>query len=117
MSTHADPVRDYPPHAESADPDPSPEELLELFGDQYTRRVFEAVSEAPRGGREIADVTGISRATVYRRLNDLEDAGLVATELVIADDGNHHERYEAAAQSLSVGLDGGSIDVAVQFAD
>lgn len=117
MSTHADALHGHSPRAESSDPAPSADELFDLLGDEYTRRVFEAVSETPRGGREIAEVTGVSRATVYRRLNDLEDAGLVASELAIADDGNHHERYEAVAESLSVGLDGGRIDAAVQFSD
>ena len=117
MSTHADALHGHSPRTESSDPAPSADELFDLLGDEYTRRVFEAVSETPRGGREIAEVTGVSRATVYRRLNDLEDAGLVASELAIADDGNHHERYEAVAESLSVGLDGGRIDAAVQFSD
>ncbi|OYR53409.1 transcriptional regulator, partial [Halorubrum sp. E3] len=49
----------------------STEELLNLFGDEYTRRVFEAVSEQPRGGRAVAQAADVSLPTAYPRLNEL----------------------------------------------
>ncbi|WP_435160381.1 ArsR/SmtB family transcription factor [Halorubrum sp. SY-15] len=99
---------------ESSDSPPSPEALLDLLGDAYTRRVFEAVSERPRGGRAVADVAGVSRATAYRRLNDLEDAGLVTSEHRLDPDGHHRDQYVAVAEHLSVSLDGGSIDATLE---
>jgi predicted transcriptional regulator len=91
------------------------EELLDLLGDEYTRRVYEAVSERPRGGRAVADSADVSRATAYRRLNDLRDAGLVTSEICIDDDGHHRERFAATARHLSVSLDGGDIEAAVSL--
>jgi len=94
---------------------PPTAELLDLLGDEYTRRVFEAVSERPRGGRAVAEAAGVSRATAYRRLNDLRDAGLVTSEHDISSDGHHREQFAAAAQHLSVSLDDGGIEAAVSF--
>jgi DNA-binding transcriptional ArsR family regulator len=92
------------------------EELLDLLGDEYTRRVYEAVSERPRCGRAVAEAAGVSRATAYRRLNDLRDAGLVTSETCIDDDAGHHrERFTATARHLSVSLDGGEIEAAVSL--
>ncbi|WP_049987140.1 helix-turn-helix domain-containing protein [Halobellus rufus] len=92
-------------------------ELLDLFGDEYTRRVYEAIAEQARSGRDVAEVADISRPTAYRRLNDLRDAGLVRTEMTICEDGHHRERFEAVATSLSVSLDDGSMDARVSVTD
>ncbi|SDZ78436.1 Helix-turn-helix domain-containing protein [Haloplanus vescus] len=95
------------------DLDLSATELFELFGDEYTRRVYYAIADQPRSGRSVAEAADVSRATAYRRLNELQDAGLVRTETMICDDGHHKERFEAVATSLAVSLDDGiSVDVA-----
>lgn len=92
-------------------------ELLDLLGDEYTRRVYEVVADQPRIGREVAEAADVSRPTAYRRLNDLRDAGLIRTEMTICEDGHHRERFEAVSTSLSVSLDEGGIDAMVRAAD
>ena len=96
-------------------PSPSAAELLDLLGDEYTRRVFEAVSDEPRGGRAVAEEAGVSRPTAYRRLNALKDAGLVTSECEVAIDGHHREPFVASAEQLSVSLDDGDIEAVVEF--
>jgi predicted transcriptional regulator len=96
--------------------DPSATELFELFGDEYTRRVYETITEQPRSGREVAEAADVSRATAYRRLNDLRDAGLVRTEMMICDDGHHKERFISVPTSVSISLDDG-IGATVDIAD
>jgi hypothetical protein len=95
--------------------DLSASELFELFGDEYTRRVYETITEQPRSGRAAAEAADVSRATAYRRLNDLRDAGLVRTETMICDDGHHKERFKPVPTSISISLGdgiGAMIDVA-----
>lgn len=110
-------VRHQPRHDQTEEPaaELSTEKVLDLFGDEYTRRVFEAVSEQPRGGRAVAQAADVSRPTAYRRLNDLQDAGLVTSEYHVASDGHHREQFSASAQHLSVSLDDGDIKAAVNF--
>jgi len=98
------------------DIDLSATELFELFGDEYTRRVYEAITDEPRSGRAVAEAADVSRATAYRRLNDLRDVGLVRTEMMICDDGHHKERFEPVATSISLSLDDG-IGAMVEVAD
>ena len=86
-------------HAVEAD------ELLELLGDEYTYRVFEAVVEKPRTGRELIDATGVSKATVYRRLEELEEVGLVESTMNIASDGNHCKQFHTVVTSIEVSFD------------
>jgi len=103
-------------HEWTADVDLSATELFELFGDEYTRRVYSTITEQPRSGRGVAEAANVSRATAYRRLNDLREAGLVRTEMMLCDDGHHKERFETVATSLSISL-GDGIEVTVDAAD
>ena len=89
-------------------------ELLELLGDEYTRRVLQTVVEQPRSGSEVTEAADVSKATAYRRLDALEEAGLVVSETVFDPDGHHHERYRAVVESieLSVGTEGLTAELA-----
>ncbi|MFT4947774.1 MAG: putative transcriptional regulator, partial [Natronomonas sp.] len=78
--------------------------LLELLGDEYTRRVLAAVTEQPRCGNEVIDAADVSKATAYRRLGELEEAGLVDSEMVFDPDGHHHERFHAVVESIDIEL-------------
>ncbi|MGB9985488.1 winged helix-turn-helix domain-containing protein [Salarchaeum japonicum] len=106
------PTTKHPPDNSNSE-DLTSEELFDLFGDEYTRRVYEAIADEPRCGRAVADAADVSRPTAYRRLNALHDAGLVRTEMVISDDGHHRERFEAVADSLSVSLADGCLQAIV----
>lgn len=90
-----------------------PSALLELLGDEYTQKVLRSVADRPRSGREVAEDKSISRATAFRRLNELVDAGLVTTEMVPDPDGHHHKQFHAvfARVGLQFGDDGLSMDV------
>lgn len=115
MSTHS-PARAKQGTDRTEDTTLSGTELFELFGDEYTRRVYRAVAAQPRSGRAVAEAADVSRPTAYRRLNKLRDAGLVRTEMMICDGGHHKERYEAVAESASVSLDDG-IEATIDIAD
>lgn len=84
--------------------EPDPEELLAVLGDEYARQVLEAIADEPKSGGEIADALPHSRATVYRRLNDLEEAGLVTASTTLCPDGHHHKEYRPTLDSIRVGV-------------
>jgi predicted transcriptional regulator len=89
-------------------------DLLEMLGDEYTRRVLAAVTERPRSGREVMDAADVSKATAYRRLGDLEEAGLVDSEMVFDPDGHHHERFHAVVESVAVDFGEDGVDVTLE---
>jgi len=84
-------------------------ELLELLGDPYTRCVLTAVVESPKSGSDIVEETDVSKATVYRRLEELCDAGIVESRTVFDPDGHHHEEFEAVVDTVAVDFDGGEL--------
>ncbi len=88
--------------------------VLELLGDEHTRDVLHAVAERPRNASEIADRAGISKPTAYRRLNRLEDEGLVTSRLVIDPDGYHHKRYRTAFEEATLRFDGDDLGLEIE---
>lgn len=90
------------------------DELLELLGDEYTHRVLEAVVEKPRTGREIIDAADVSKATVYRRLEKLEEANLVDSRMNLDEDGHHCKQFQATVESIRVGFDDDGFTVNIE---
>ncbi|MYL17220.1 helix-turn-helix domain-containing protein [Halorubrum terrestre] len=84
--------------------DSSPEELLALFGDEYTCDILTSLEEGPKPARALAEDCGMSRPTVYRRLNRLADAGLVDERLQYASDGNHRKEFYLVVSAVSFDL-------------
>lgn len=116
MSTHHR-VPEAKRRPDRPETDIDPDELFELLGDEYTRRVYEVVADEPRCGRAVAQAADVSRPTAYRRLNDLCEAGLVRTEMSIRTDGHHRKRFVAVDGSLSITLDEDGIETTISAAD
>ena len=91
------------------------EALLDLLGDEYTRAVLEAVRERPRSGAAVAEATDVSKATAFRRLNDLVEFGIVETQQCLdTDDGHHHKQYRAVIDTFSVTFEKNGIEITIE---
>ena len=91
------------------------DELLDTLGDERSRAVLAAVNDEPRSAKELACALDASLPTVYRRLDDLQDAGLITAHTAVAADGNHYQRYSCTFEELSVRLDDDSYVVEVEW--
>lgn len=92
----------------------SPDEVLGLLGDAYTQRILREVVDQPRSAGEITARTDISKVTTYRRLNRLEEVGLVESHTVVCPDGYHHAAYRATVTDVVIRLTGDGLDVTVR---
>ena len=82
--------------------------VLELLSDEYARQVLESLCNRPATAPALVESMAASRATVYRRLNDLEAAGLIAPAVAVDPDGHHRKRYHLIVDDLQLqfGADG-----------
>jgi len=89
-----------------------PDAVLELLSDEYARRVLESLSDRPATAPALVESMAASRATIYRRLNDLEAAGIVEAAVAVDPDGHHRKRYHLVVDDLQLrfGIDGIAID-------
>jgi DNA-binding HxlR family transcriptional regulator len=79
-------------------------EILDLLGDEYTSRILEALSVEPRPARELVSVCDMSRPTVYRRLDRLENHDLVSTDTTIDPDGHHRKVFATTLERVTIEL-------------
>ena len=89
-----------------------PDAVLELLSDEYARRVLESLSDRPATAPALVESMAASRATIYRRLNELEAAGIVEAAVAVDPDGHHRKRYHLVVDDLQLrfGIDGIAID-------
>ncbi|MFC4408179.1 ArsR/SmtB family transcription factor [Haloarchaeobius iranensis] len=109
---NAKPSNSRPGLSREKEPSVDPDELLSLLSDDHARAILKVISEQGRPARTIAERLDLSRATVYRRLNRLEDAGLVDTTMAYHSEGHHRKHYFAELNEFRLSFDGG--DVAVE---
>jgi predicted transcriptional regulator len=94
--------------------------LLDLLDDEYARELLRLIADEARPARELIESSSASKPTVYRRLNRLEEAGLVATRTALDPDGHHHQVYRATIDEVRIALDDGGVSasaVATSLAD
>jgi DNA-binding transcriptional ArsR family regulator len=98
---------------EQRDDDPGREMVLSLVSDEYAHDILSALGDQPLAARELVERLEASRATVYRRLNKLESAGIVESSMSIHPEGYHRKKFRLCVEGvhLRFGSDGVSVEV------
>lgn len=86
------------------DDDPELEAVLDTLDDHDCRTIIGNLDE-PRTAPELAEVCDIPRSTLYRKLEQLTAASLLAEGTEIRRDGSHASRYEIDFREVVVLLD------------
>lgn len=94
--------------------DPAPGDLLDLLSDEYARDILAATSARPMSAQQLAEQYDMSEATVYRRVDRLQEQGLLKEQNVPRTSGNHYSVYVATLSEVSVELDDGSFETDVE---
>ena len=80
------------------------DEILSLLADDYVQSILNVLDDSPKPATEIAADCEASTVTVYRRLDRLENTGLVIATTQVAADGNHRTAYRVRQVSVDVSL-------------
>lgn len=83
--------------------------LLDILGDDYVQEVIEVLSNESSytAARDITKQTSMSKPTVYRRLNTLEEIGLITSETRIDTDGHHRKAFSLTETDFELTFDAG----------
>lgn len=87
---------------------------LNILGDDCARTILVETSDGPQTAKELTARTDCSSATVYRRLNDLIDSGLLTECIRFEENGSHTTAYETTIDSIMVSIESTGIDVALE---
>jgi DNA-binding transcriptional ArsR family regulator len=88
-----------------------PEALLSLLSDDHARAILKTLSTDPLPAREIAERLDLSRPTVYRRLNQLQESGAVTASLSYDPDGHHRQQFQTNLDQVVLSIDGDDISI------
>lgn len=88
-----------------------PEDVFALLEDQCARTILEATSEKSMPAASIVDTCSASRATVYRRIDQLNELDLLNENLEPDGNGHHHRVYSSSFRRLTVELIDGEFHV------
>jgi len=89
------------------------QDILEIMADKYSRDLLRATGEVPKSAFRISQETGIPISTVYRRIQKLQDAGVVRVSGEINLEGKKHFLYQSKVKAISSKVAGEFINVEI----
>lgn len=85
-------------------------EIVTLLDDEHARSILAATSAEPLSAAELGDHCDVSVSTIYRRVDRLEDAGLLAERIRPRPDGHHETVYVATLDRFELTVRDGHLD-------
>lgn len=94
------------------------ERILEALGDPASRGILLMLNEAPHSAQEILQANSIPQSTLYRKLHDLQQLGLVGIQrTAITPDGKRVDLFRSLLEELKVDLAGGELRIQARYRD
>lgn len=87
--------------------------LADLLADDCARQILVETKGSACSAAELSERTGSSEPTVYRRLERLRDADLVAEEVQVVTDGKNYSVYRAQLDGVELDLTDDGFEVTV----
>jgi len=91
--------------------------ITQLLGDDCARTILRQTVSDPMTASQLVDVCDASRATVYRRLDELSERGLLVEATAPDPAGHHRTAYAANLDRFVVSLDEDGFDLTVRKRD
>ena len=94
------------------------ERILDALGDPASRGILLMLNGAPHSAQEILAANPIPQSTLYRKLHDLQQLGLVGVQrTAITPEGKRVDLYRSLLEELSVDLKGTDLRIQVRIRD
>jgi DNA-binding transcriptional ArsR family regulator len=92
-------------------------EVYSLLDDEYARRILIETYEETRSASALCEACDASEATVYRRLERLQQQELVESVQEIDPNEGPHEVYAARLDHVSIDLTAAGFEVDIEYVD
>ena len=89
------------------------EGILEVMSNKYSRDLLKVTQIIPKTAFQIAEETKIPISTVYRRIQRLQDVGLVRSSGEITLEGKRHSLYQSKVKAISAKIAGEFIHIEI----
>jgi len=95
------------------DTEPDVSDVIRLLDDDCARQILVETMSEPLSANELEERCEVSPPTIYRRLEELSEHGLVSEQTQVAADGHHYSIYRAALDRVEIDLTESGLDVTV----
>lgn len=91
--------------------------ILDLLSDDVAKQILTLTDQQAMSAQSIEPYCDASLATIYRRIEELLDIGLVREQTEFQANGNHYRKFESNLNHLSVRLDEGDLEIDINRCD
>ncbi|MCU4926363.1 winged helix-turn-helix domain-containing protein [Halobacteria archaeon AArc-dxtr1] len=88
-------------------------DVVDLLSDEYMRTILEQSREEPQSVDALSDACGADPSTIYRRVTQLQEAGLLEDHQQLDPGGHHYKVYRARLREVRIRLDEEGFEVDV----
>ena len=92
-----------------------PDDIFDVLASEDVRRILVATSVRPMSAKELADICDRSLATIYRRVQAMEDYDLLSEELARDPDGTQYNEYKSDLNKITISVDEGRLNVNIDI--
>ncbi|MBC8482213.1 MAG: helix-turn-helix transcriptional regulator [Thaumarchaeota archaeon] len=89
------------------------EEILQIMADKYSRDLLRITQDSPKSAFKIAHETGMPISTAYRRIQKLQDVGVLRVSAEITLEGKKHFLYQSKIKAISSNMIGEFINIEI----
>jgi uncharacterized protein YdhG (YjbR/CyaY superfamily) len=90
------------------------EGVLDVLGKSHARQILILAWRTPQTAQELADKCETSLPTIYRRVGELTEYGLLIKDTKFDPAGNHYARFETSMDEVCFHLEDDGITVEVE---
>jgi DNA-binding transcriptional ArsR family regulator len=103
---------------EAPPPGSRKERILDALGDPAAREILLMLNDAPLSAQEMLAANRIPQSTLYRKLHDLQEIGLVGVQrTAITPEGKRVDLYRSLLERLAVEMYGRTLRIEVKYRD
>lgn len=89
-------------------------EIVDVLGDDYSRTILTSAREEARSIDDLSEACDADPSTIYRRVEQLEEAGLLQEQQELDPDGHHYKVYVTTLREVHVLVEEHGLDVEVE---
>jgi predicted transcriptional regulator len=92
-----------------------PDDIFDVLASEDVRRILVVTSVQPMSAKELADICDRSLATIYRRIQAMENYNLLSEELTMDPDGNQYNEYRSDLDEITISIEEGQLNVSIDI--
>jgi hypothetical protein len=93
----------------------NPDDIFDVLASEDVRQILVATNVRSMSVKELADICDRSLATIYRRIQAMENYNLVSEEITRDADGTQYSEYKSELNEITISVEEGQLDININI--